>query len=69
MSLDRQLNSRGHVHRFVVIDNPSGWEVHEEEDATVIRHTHRDDWHRVERDIRLFDVRAQALKRDGWTEH
>jgi len=68
MALDRQLNSPGHVHRFMVVDQPSGWDVREEEDASVIRHTHRDDWHRVERDIRLFDLTALALKRQGWTE-
>jgi hypothetical protein len=43
--------------------------VQEEEDATVVRHALREDWHRVERDIRLFDLRALALKSQGWTEN
>ena len=70
MSLDRQLNSHGHVHRFLVTNDPSsGWEVREEEDAAVLRRTHRDDWHRVERDVRCFELTALALKREGWTEN
>jgi hypothetical protein len=68
MSLDRHLNSHGHLHRFVITHNLEGWDVREEEDSIVLRQTHRDDWHRVERDIQLFEIRALALKRAGWTE-
>jgi hypothetical protein len=69
MSLDRLLNSHGHVHRFVVTGDLNGWEVREEEDSTVLRRTHREDWHRVERDILLFQIRATALKGQGWIEN
>ncbi len=68
MSLDRHLNSNGHLHRFVIERSLEGWDVREEEDSIVLRHTHRDDWHRVERDMQLFEIRALALKREGWTE-
>ena len=68
MSLDRLLNRHGHVHRLIVTNDLEGWEVREEEDAAVLRLTHRADWHRVERDMQLFEIRALALKRDGWTE-
>ena len=68
MSLDRLLNSDGHVHRFVVTSDLKGWEVREEKDSTVLRRTHREDWHRVERDILLFQIRATALKGQGWIE-
>jgi hypothetical protein len=67
-SLDRHLNSGGHVHRFVVTRDLEGWEVREEKDSAVLRRTHRKDWHRVEREIRLFEIRALALKREGWIE-
>ena len=68
MSLDRHLNSHGHVHRFVVTRDLEGWEVREEKDSAVLRRAHREDWHRVERDIRLFELRALELQREGWIE-
>jgi hypothetical protein len=69
MSLNRDLTNHGHIHRFVVTQSLRGWDVREEEDSTVLRHTLREDWHRVERDVQLFDLRALALKRSGWTEN
>jgi hypothetical protein len=68
MSLDRHLISNGHVRRFVVTSDLKGWEVREEEDSAVLRRAHRDDWHRVERDVQLFEIKALTLKRDGWIE-
>jgi hypothetical protein len=68
MSLDRHLNSHGHVRRFVVVSDLEGWDVREEEDSTILRRAHREDWHRVERDVQLFEMKARALKRAGWIE-
>jgi len=69
MTLDRHLISQGHVHRFIVTSTLGGWEVLEEEDFSVLRRAHHEDWHRVERDIHLFDIRALALKDEGWIEN
>jgi hypothetical protein len=69
MSLDRCLINRERVHRFVVKRDAGGWEVSEEEDSAVLRRVHRKDWHRVERDVRLFEISALALKREGWIEN
>jgi len=69
MSFDRHLTGHGHFYRFVVTKDPAGWEVREEEDTAVLRRAHREDWHRVERDIQLFEMRALALKREGWIEN
>jgi hypothetical protein len=69
MSIDRHLTRHGHLHRFVVTNNDTGWDVCEQEDAGVLRRTHRGDWHRVERDVQLFELTAMALKRDGWVEN
>ena len=69
MPVDRYLVNHEHVHRFVVTSDLNGWEVHEEEDAIVLSSIHRDDWHRVERDFVMFELRARALKRAGWVEH
>ena len=68
MPLERHLDSHGHVHRFVVAENLAGWDVCEEEDSTILRQAHREDWHRVERDMQLFELKALALKRAGWIE-
>ena len=68
MSLNLALVHEGHVHRFVVAHDPVGWEVREEEDSTVLKRVHRQDWHRVERDARLFEITAFALKHEGWKE-
>jgi hypothetical protein len=69
MALRRELANQDHVHRFVIVADADGWEVREEEDANVIHRVHRTDWHRVEMDVRLFDVKAIGLKREGWIEH
>ena len=41
----------------------------EEEDSAVLRRVHRKEWHRVERDIHLFEISALTLKREGWIEN
>jgi hypothetical protein len=68
MSLDRCLINREHVRRFVVTRDLEGWEVREEKDSAILTRAHRTDWHRVESDIHLFEIRALALKREGWIE-
>jgi hypothetical protein len=68
MTLDRHLIHCGHEHRFVVTEDLQGWDVREEEDAIMVRHVHHDDWHRVERDTWLFELRAVELKQGGWIE-
>ncbi len=69
MTIDRHLHRDTHVHRFAIVSsNQHGWDVIEEEDATVLVQTHREDWHRVERDIQRFEITAFALKRSGWVE-
>jgi len=69
MSLERQFTNQGRVYRFVVTNRLEGWEVREEEDSSVLRLVRRQDWHRVERDIHLFELRALALKKEGWIEN
>lgn len=68
MELTRCLTRSGHVHRFVVTSDVHGWEVIEEEDSAVLKRVHREDWHRVERDAWLFQVRACTLTREGWID-
>jgi hypothetical protein len=68
MSLRRELINSGHSHRFIVMSDVNGWEVREEEDSRLIKRVHREDWHRVERDTRLFEMTARTLKGNGWIE-
>jgi hypothetical protein len=69
MLLNHELINDGHSLRLVVTPDSGGWEVREEEDAAVLRRVHRHDWHRVERDIWLFGLRAPVLTRGGSAEH
>ena len=70
MTLNRHLIHDSHVHRFAVVaSSQRGWDVIEEEDSTVLRQIHWEDWHRVERDILRFEIAVFALKRAGWIEH
>jgi hypothetical protein len=68
MTLNRDFVNNGHVHRFAVAEGPQGWDVREEEDRTVLRQTFREDWHLVERDLQVFELKAAALRREGWME-
>jgi hypothetical protein len=53
----------------VVTECAQGWEVREEEGAVVKHDVIHDDWHRVERDLSLFDLRAATLRREGWIDN
>jgi hypothetical protein len=66
--LKRQFTNNTHTRRLIVTSGLHGWDVIDEEDSTVLRHSRRHDWHRVERDIRLFEVIALTLERAGWVE-
>ena len=66
--LNRHLVNREHSHCFVVVADANGWEVREEQDRLVVRAVHRDDWHRVERDRLLFDLKVRSLLVEGWRE-
>ena len=68
MVFTRQLVKDTHSRRLTVMPALEGWDVIEEEDATIRRYTRRHDWHRVERDIRLFELTVLALVLDGWVE-
>jgi hypothetical protein len=68
MSLNHRLVNHGHVRRFVVTPIPAGWDVREEEDSTVVRHAQRTDWHRVETDAHLFEIKVPQLRREGWID-
>ena len=69
MTIDRELTNGGHVHRFIVTSKLEGWDVREEEDSIIIHRVQRDDWHRVETDIQLFELAVKSLQHAGWMEN
>ena len=68
MLVERLLRLGSHTVRCVVVDHAEGWEVREERDSVVLRDAIRGDWHRVERDLLLFDGRAAVLRQQGWND-
>ena len=61
------LRHADHTRRYsIAAAGSSGWEVRLEEDHTLRRHDHYDDWHRVERALALFEREALELMAKGW---
>lgn len=58
MSFTFELKHDGHIDRVLVSSQARGWEIVAERDSIILMRTHRDDWHRVERDVRLFQMRV-----------
>ena len=58
MALDRQISAGGHVVHFLIEPTCNGWNVREELDRTVVHTEHHDDWHRVERAVRLLELQV-----------
>ena len=69
MRIERCLRNHGEEIRFVITNHEQGWEVSEERGTATVHDVVRDDWHRVECDLMLFDLRAAALRQQGWIEN
>ena len=64
----KNLRKADSVRRFSIRSTDKGWEVREEHDTAVVRHTHYSDWHRVERAERLMGIAVDGLRDQGWQE-
>jgi hypothetical protein len=65
----RLLRKAEQTRRFTISDtSASGWEVREEENSHIVRQVLYNDWHRVERAMMAFALRAHSLQDAGWTE-
>ena len=61
------LRQDDHIrHYSISAAKPSGWEVRLEEDQTVRRLDHYQDWHRVERTLTQFQREVNELTENGW---
>lgn len=64
---DKRLRHAEHIrHYFIASAEDCGWEVRLEEDDTLRRHDHYQDWHRVERALALFEREVSELTARGW---
>ncbi len=57
--LTREYTSDGHTNRITLTKARTGWDVREERDDTVVKRANYHDWHRVERAIQVFELKAQ----------
>jgi hypothetical protein len=61
------LRHADHVRHYSIAPaKPSGWEVRLEEDQTLRRLNHYQDWHRVERSLMQFKREVSELTEQGW---
>ena len=61
-----RLAHADHVRHYSIAPAASGWEVRCEEDNTLRRLDHYDDWHRVERALQVFKLEVSRLFESGW---
>ena len=59
MVIDREFATQGHVVRLAVEERAGGWDVQEESDSAIVHVKHYDDWHRVERAMRLLEMQVR----------
>ena len=63
------LRRASDIRRFTISNAGSaGWKVREEQNSRVVREICYDDWHRVERAKKAFQLRAESLASAGWTK-
>jgi hypothetical protein len=64
---DLSLSRADHVRRYsIVAVDPAGWEVRCQEDQTLCRLDYYEDWHRVERALKSFQLEVHRLSESGW---
>ena len=64
----KELRQEGHTRKFSIQDRgQAGWEVHDEQDDTVLKHSLYTDWHRVERALSMFHITIDELESRGWS--
>ena len=62
MRISHSFSDNGHAIQLDVIHQSRGWEVRHQEDGETTRDVVYNDWHRVERAISAFDLKAAALR-------
>lgn len=69
MIFTKQLSGQGHTRLFTIEHhNVSGWVAREEDDRAATRTSVMRDWRHVEAMMALFELKATALRNEGWLE-
>lgn len=64
----KSLRKADHTRRYSIQATSAGWEVREEQDSEIVRHSFYQDWHRVERARQSFSLKLNTLREEGWSE-
>lgn len=64
----KKLQLHDQTRRYSIVVTTEGWEVREERDSQLVRQTHYQDWHRVERAQRSIAIELDGLRSQGWAE-
>lgn len=68
MIFEKRLAASGHTRQFTIERSiHTGWIAREQND-TAIRTSLIHDWRRVESTMALFEMKALALRNEGWSE-
>jgi hypothetical protein len=68
MIFTKRLAAQGHIRLFTIEHNvASGW-VAREQDESATRTSMIRDWRHVEATMALFELKASALRNEGWLE-
>ena len=64
----KSLRKADHIRRYSIQPTSAGWEVREEQDSEILRHSYYQDWHRVERALQSFSLKLNTLRDEGWSD-
>lgn len=64
----KSLRKADHIRRYSIQATAAGWEVREEQDSEIVRHSYYQDWHRVERALQFFSLKLNVLRQEGWSD-
>jgi hypothetical protein len=64
----KSLRKADHIRRYSIQNTSAGWEVREEQDSEIVRHSFYQDWHRVERAMQSISLKLHVLREEGWRD-
>ncbi len=64
----KSVRKADHIRRYSIQATAAGWEVREEQDSEIVRHSYYQDWHRVERALLSFSLKLNVLREQGWSD-
>ena len=63
----KTIQKADYVRHYSIQRTSVGWEVRTEQNSEAVRQVCYQDWHRVERALRVFILEVDSLEQDGWT--